>query len=69
MTGTDELCLRPATELAALIRSRQLSARELTDACLARIERLDPRVNAVVTRDAEGARAAGGQPPDTGAPA
>lgn len=58
MTTTDELCLRPATELAALVRSRQLSARELTDACLARIERLDPQVNAVVTLDAEGARAA-----------
>jgi amidase len=57
-TSTDELCLRPATELAALIRSRQLSARELTDACLDRIERLDPRVNAIVTLDAEGARAA-----------
>jgi amidase len=55
---TDDLCLRPATELATLIRTRQLSARELTDACLARIERLDPQLNAVVTRDPEGARAA-----------
>src|ERR687894_220622 len=53
-----DLCFRPATELAALIRSRQLSARELTDACLARIDELDGRVNAVVTLDAEGARAA-----------
>ena len=53
-----ELCLRPATELAALIRSRQLSARELTDACLERIDALDGAVNAVVTLDAEGARAA-----------
>ncbi|SDZ05416.1 amidase [Geodermatophilus africanus] len=58
MTTTDELCLLPATELAALIRSRQLSARELTDACLARIEQVDDRVNAVVTLDADGARAA-----------
>ncbi|MGY1622518.1 amidase [Geodermatophilus sp. SYSU D00965] len=57
-SSTDELCLRPATELAALIRSRQLSARELSDACLDRIERLDRQVNAVVTLDAEGARAA-----------
>ncbi|NEK59669.1 amidase [Geodermatophilus sabuli] len=55
---TDELCLRPATELAALIRTRKLSARELTDACLERIERLDERVNAIVTLDADGARAA-----------
>ncbi|TFV53662.1 amidase [Geodermatophilus sp. DF01-2] len=58
MTTTDELCLLPATELAGLIRARQLSARELTDACLDRIERLDRQVNAIVTLDAEGARAA-----------
>ncbi|MGY2083410.1 amidase [Blastococcus sp. SYSU DS0539] len=54
----DELCTRPATELAALVRDRQVSARELLDAHLARIERLDPQVNAIVTLDAEGARAA-----------
>ncbi|MGY1916662.1 amidase [Blastococcus sp. SYSU DS0973] len=58
MTADDELCTRPATELAALVRDRQVSARELLDAHLARIERLDPQVNAIVTLDAEGARAA-----------
>jgi amidase len=55
---SDDLCFRPATELAALLRTREISARELLDAHLARIERLDPGVNAVVTLDAEGARAA-----------
>ncbi|MFW3170401.1 amidase [Geodermatophilus sp. CPCC 206100] len=55
---TDELCLRPATELAGLIRTRQLSARELTDACLDRIERIGPQLNAIVTLDPDGARAA-----------
>jgi amidase len=54
----DELCLRPATELAALVRSRQVSARELLDAHLDRIERINPSLNAVVTLDADGARAA-----------
>jgi amidase len=54
----DDLCLRPATELAALVRKREVSARELLDAHLARIERVDPQVNAIVTLDAEGARAA-----------
>ncbi|MGX5655631.1 amidase [Geodermatophilus nigrescens] len=53
-----DLCLRPATELAALVRKREVSARELLDAHLARIERVDPQVNAIVTLDAEGARAA-----------
>jgi amidase len=54
----DELCFRPATELAGMLRAREISARELLDAHLDRIERLDPSVNAVVTLDADGARAA-----------
>jgi amidase len=54
----DDLCFRPATELAGLLRSREISARELLDAHLDRIERLDPSVNAIVTLDAAGARAA-----------
>src|SRR3954468_21513536 len=54
----DDLCLRPATELAALVRNRELSARELLDAHLARIDRLNPALNAIVTLDPEGARAA-----------
>lgn len=53
----DSICLQPATELAQLIRSRQLSSRELLDMYLARIERLNPAINAVVTIDAERARA------------
>src|SRR3712207_4810742 len=54
----DDLCTRPATELAALVRTRELSARELMDAHLDRIERLNPSINALVTLDPEGARAA-----------
>jgi amidase len=54
----DDLCFRSATELAAMLQGREISARELLDAHLDRIERLDPRVNAVVTLDADGARAA-----------
>ena len=41
-----------------MLRAREISARELLDAHLDRIERLNPTVNAVVTLDAEGARAA-----------
>ncbi len=46
---TADLCWIPATELAALIRARKLSPVELTDAVLARIDRLNPRLNAFCT--------------------
>jgi len=55
---SDDLCTRPATELAALVRGREVSARELLDAHLDRIDRLNPQLNAIVTLDPEGARAA-----------
>ena len=44
-----DLCYTPATELAALIRSRKLSPVELTRAVLARIETVNPQVNAFCT--------------------
>jgi amidase len=44
--------------LAALVRERRVSARELVDEALARIERVNPRINAVVRVLAEPARAA-----------
>ena len=55
---TDDLCFRPATELAAMVRGREISARDLLEAHLERIDRLNPSLNAVVTLDADGARAA-----------
>lgn len=58
MTADDDVCFRPATELAAMLRAREISARELLDAHLDRIDRFNPAVNAVVTLDVEGARAA-----------
>ena len=45
------------TELAAAIAARKVSALEATDACLERIGRLDGRLRAFITLDAEGARA------------
>src|SRR5262252_2106364 len=53
---TTDLCFTPATELAAMIRRRTLSPVELMDAVLARIEALNPRLNAYLTVDAERAR-------------
>ncbi|KHL03917.1 amidase [Sinomonas humi] len=52
----NELVTRDAVELAALIRSREISASELLEAHLDQIAELNPRTNAVVTLDEEGAR-------------
>ena len=52
-----EICFLPATELARRIRGKDLSARELMQATLAQIERLNPRLNAIVTLHAEQAMA------------
>lgn len=46
---SDDLCFRPATDLAADIRARRLSPVELTSAVLDRIERLNPRLNCFCT--------------------
>jgi amidase len=56
-TPADELTSLSATELAARIRRKQLSARELLEAHLTRIERVNPTVNAIVTLVPEMARA------------
>jgi amidase len=46
----DELCFSSAVELARLIRSKEVSAREVMAAHLARIERFNPRLNAIVAK-------------------
>ena len=42
----EEICFKPALELARLVRKKALSPVEITDAFLDRIEALDPRHNA-----------------------
>jgi len=44
-----ELCYMPARRLARLLKARKLSAVELVRAFIARIERVNPKVNAIVT--------------------
>ena len=53
----DELCLLTAAELVQRIRAKQVSAREVMTAHLARIERVNPKINAIVTLVAERAMA------------
>lgn len=52
----ESIAFRSATELARLIRKGKISSRELVELYLARIQRIDKQINAVVTLDAEGAR-------------
>ncbi len=52
----NELAFLPAHELARRIRCKDVSALELLDAYLARIERLNPAIRAVPVLDAERAR-------------
>src|SRR5437016_658560 len=44
-----EICFTPARQLARLIRARKLSATEVVNAFIAQIERVNPKVNAIVT--------------------
>jgi len=53
-----DLLFRSATELAAMVRDGEISARELVESSLERIEELNPSLNAFVEVDAEGALAA-----------
>lgn len=45
----EDLADRSASELARLVRSREVSPVEIVEDCLARVERFNPAVNAVVT--------------------
>jgi amidase len=71
--GSDDPCLLSATAQARALRDGSLGAFELAEATLARIERINPAVNAIVTvaaeqalaraKDADRLRAAGGPLP------
>ncbi|MEA2454931.1 MAG: amidase [Thermoleophilaceae bacterium] len=69
-----ELLFRPATELAALVRDGDLTARELTEATLERIGALNGDLNAFIHTDPDGALgaadevAAGDERPFAGVP-
>ena len=50
---SEDICFQPAIELARRIRGKELSARELMQASLAPIERVNPKLNAIVSLYAE----------------
>src|SRR5688572_16658693 len=55
-SASDDLCFLPATELAAKIRSREVSPVEAVEAVLARIDALNPTLNAFCFVHADEAR-------------
>src|SRR5437867_13302742 len=59
---SDELALLDATAQAELVRQRKASPRELVDAAIARIERVNPKLNAVIIPLFEKARAQAAAP-------
>lgn len=54
--SNEDLVSKSAAEMAALVRARKISPVELVEAHLARIEELQPKLNAFVTIDWDGAR-------------
>jgi len=56
MSAQDDLCWLSALELAAQIRAKKISPVEVVDAVLARIERVNPTLNAFCTLTADEAR-------------
>jgi amidase len=65
----NELCNKSAVDLKALLAARQVSCVEVMDAHLAQIDKVNPRLNAIVTLTADRARTTAAQfdadPPDT----
>ena len=55
-----DLAFRSATDLVAALRKREISSREALDHFLARAERFNPGINAIVAWDIEAARARAG---------
>ena len=53
---SSELCFMTATELTRRIRHKEISCREVMEAHLAQIERVNPKVNAIITFLPEHAR-------------
>ena len=49
-TTEDEICFMPAKDLAGMVRNRKISSREVVQAHLKQVTRINPKVNAIVTR-------------------
>jgi amidase len=72
MIRPEEVAFLDATSQAGLIRKKEITPTELLEAAIERIERINPKINAVVTPMYDQARAAAAGPlpegPFTGVP-
>jgi amidase len=57
VASVSDLCLHDAVAIAGMLRHREVSAREVVSAHIARIEAFDPAINAIVTRTFDSALA------------
>ena len=48
-TAESEICFTPAVDILSLLRQKKVSAREVMQAHLKQIARVNPKVNAIVT--------------------
>ncbi|MHA1538276.1 MAG: amidase [Alphaproteobacteria bacterium] len=55
-SAPEDIFFRPAVDLLAMLRAGEIGCRELLDLHIARVERLNPGINAVVALDVERAR-------------
>jgi Asp-tRNA(Asn)/Glu-tRNA(Gln) amidotransferase A subunit family amidase len=62
MTSGDDLCAYPAVRLRRMMSSGDISPVELLEACIERIEALNPHVNAIAATCYERARADASEP-------
>jgi Asp-tRNA(Asn)/Glu-tRNA(Gln) amidotransferase A subunit family amidase len=53
---TDEICFKPAVELAALIRTKDISPIEIVDNVISRAEQINPKINGLITKSFDLAR-------------
>jgi amidase len=62
MASFDDYADHDAVSLAALVRGKEVHPRELVEAAIARAERLNPRLNAIITRMYDEAREVADRP-------
>lgn len=56
MAPAQEICFKTATELAAMIKAGQIGSEELLDIYLARVEKYNAKLNAIIVLDKDRAR-------------